>query len=169
MSKRYPPRGDSARATLSHPGALSALWRRRVDVNLTVNADGYGAQAFLSAITFCQTAEAGRSDRFHRRYAVIRLCHCPAGERQLTRVFKAALTDPCRDAAASTLANPPSRWTLRRGQLAGCKASMTLPSTESASRVPSASPFSKSAPSWPMVLVTCARQRTATSVERAKA
>jgi uncharacterized OsmC-like protein len=55
------------------------------------------------------------------------------------------------------------------GQLAEYRASMMLLSTESASRVPSASPFSKSAPSWPMVLVTCARQRSRTPDDRAKA
>ncbi len=63
----------------------------------------------------------------------------------------------------------PSRWTPRWDQLAGYRASMTLLSTESASRVPSASPFSKSTPSWPIVLVTCARQRSRTPADRAKA
>ncbi len=43
------------------------------------------------------------------------------------------------------------------------------PRTCSASAVPPDSPFSKSSPAWPMVLVTCARQSTALPRARANA
>jgi fatty acid desaturase len=49
------------------------------------------------------------------------------------------------------------------------KAAMMWVSTASASLAPSASPFSKSAPSWPIVLVTWARQRMRTPADCAKA
>src|SRR5207237_6869200 len=45
---------------------------------------------------------------------------------------------------------------------------MIAPSAAKASRVPSASPFSKSSPACPMVLVTWARQSTRTPAQRAK-
>jgi succinate dehydrogenase/fumarate reductase flavoprotein subunit len=57
------------------------------------------------------------------------------------------------------------------GQAGGCLACPdTIASrTANASAVPSASPFSKSCPACPMLLVTCARQRTAAPLARAKA
>ncbi len=65
-----------------------------------------------------------------------------------------------------SLTNVSSKIAGRRQTQDLCNAVTVLSMMASASREPSASPFSKSPPSVPIVLVTCARQRTRTFAAR---